>query len=244
MKVYGVLPMAGKGTRLQPIGFSKELYPVISNKRHFAISEYLINELEASNVDEIKLVVNPEKLDIAKYYSNYRKLIGMYFYSSASLPESCLYPIDVMNDDDICLFGLPDTIYSPRNAFKKILSQLKRGAGISLGIFKVLDPTKYDSVRFTKKMRVLEVRVKKNPPCSQYVWGIWGGKVRALKKLKKSILNQRVKDSERLLGVGFNNLAKSSNIRIFCTIIGDQYYDIGTLDSALNANKTIKDFKF
>lgn len=234
-KIYGILPMAGRGQRLQPIGFSKELYPVVHKNKHYAIADFSIRAMERAGVDEIKLVVNPDKLDIAKYYSNYHKKLSIYFYSSRSLPESCLYPIESLHDEDICLFGLPDTLFAPSIGYQKIVTSLKiKEVGICLGLFQVSDASKYDSVKFDKNMRVIEVRVKKKPPCSNYVWGIWGAKVWALKKLKKEINNQK-RQGERLLGVGFNKVAQKKIVKVICNIIGNDYFDIGTIDAVIQA---------
>lgn len=235
-KVYGILPMAGKGIRLQPIGFSKELYPVIYKNRHYAISDFSIRAMERAGVDEIKLVVNPEKLDIAKYYSNYHKKLSIYFYSSSSLPDSCLYPIESLHDEDICLFGLPDTLFAPSTGYQKIVDCLNdHKMGICLGLFKVPDSTKYDSVKFDKNMNVLEVRVKKNPACSEYIWGIWGARVWALKKLKREIGKQK-RRGEKLLGVGLSHLARKKIVNVTSRIIGHEYFDIGTIDAVIKTN--------
>lgn len=235
--------MAGKGIRLQPIGFSKELYPIVYNNRHYAISDFSIRAMERAGVDEIKLVVNPDKLDIAKYYSNYHKKLSIYFYSSRSLPESCLYPIESMHDEDICLFGLPDTLFAPSTGYQKVVDSLKdQRIGVCLGLFQVPDASKYDSVKFNKNMQVLEVRVKKSPPCSEYIWGIWGARVWALKKLKKEINSQK-RQGERLLGVGFNKIAKNKHVKVICNIVGKDYFDIGTIDAVIKTN-TLSGKKF
>jgi hypothetical protein len=98
-KTYGILPMAGKGMRLQPIGFSKELYPVVYQGKHQAASELTIEAMISAGIDELKLVVGPDKIDIAKYYGNYSKAkVAMYFYDSPSRPDSCLHPIDALSD--------------------------------------------------------------------------------------------------------------------------------------------------
>jgi len=236
--------MAGKGKRLQPIGFSKELYPVVFKNKHYAISEFSIRAMERADVDEIKLVVNPDKQDIAKYYSNSRKNLSIYFYSSPSLPESCLHPINGLHDNDICVFGLPDTLFSPGDGYKKIIDHLlKTGSEICLGLFKVPNASKYDSVLFDNNNVVKKVLVKQNPPCSNYIWGIWGGKVHALKKLAEQIASQKNAE-EKLLGVGFNTLVKKKLAKITCIVIGANYFDLGTIDAAIQANAVVNKFDF
>lgn len=243
MKTYGILPMAGKGVRLQPIGFSKELYPIVYNNKHYAISEYSVKSMDKAKVDEIKLIINPEKLDIAKYYSKYRNgLISMYFYDSPSLPESCLYPIGGLNDDDICLFGLPDTLFAPNNSYALLKKELLSGVNICLGLFKVKDASKYDSVSLVGK-KVTRVLVKKTPPLSPWIWGIWGADVMTLKKLKTIIDQQKTKTGEKLLGEGMNELAMDKSIKFSGVRLSDKYFDIGSMDAIVQISNIMKDFR-
>jgi dTDP-glucose pyrophosphorylase len=238
MKCYGILPMAGQGKRLRPLAFSKELYPIVYKAKHFAISEFSIKALLKAKVDEIKLIIHPNKLDIAEYYSRYSIPLSIYFYKSASLPESCLLPICGMHDNDLCLFGLPDTLFSPANSYKQIRKELEGGADICLGLFHVNDGSKFDSVKIGKNNQVKDVLVKKSPPLSNWIWGIWGANVKTLKLLKREIIKQRQK--EPLLGKGFHALAQNKNINFKARKLGRKYFDIGTMDAVVNANKIIK----
>lgn len=237
--------MAGKGTRLQPIAFSKELYPVSFKSQHFAVSEYTVRAMMRAHVDEIKLIVHPDKLDIAKYYSGTRYPVSMYFYASKSLPESCLFPMKGMHDDDICLFGLPDTLFSPADGFIQIRDELEKGYDLVLGTFKVENASKYDSVSFDPHTgSVKGVLVKKSPPLSEWIWGIWGANVKTLKMLKKAVLIQKSGRNEKLLGVGFDKLAKDAAIKTKALKLGDQYFDIGTMDAVVKIQEVIHNFEF
>lgn len=242
-KIFGILPMAGEGSRIQPIGFSKELYPVVYNGKHFAISEFTIKSMVKAGADEIKLVINPNKMDIAKYYSQKDYFTSYYFYNSPSLPESCLYPIDNLHDNDICLFGLPDTLFSPSTGYQKIVSQIRKGADICLGLFKVDDSSKYDSVKIDKSNNVKGVLVKQSPPLSSWIWGIWGAKVSSLRKLKTIINSQKTND-EKLLGVGFNDICKDKSVKFKAIKSGETYFDVGTMDSVIRANNIIENINF
>lgn len=244
-KIFGILPMAGKGSRLQPIAFSKELYPVSFAGRHFTISEFNIRAMCRANVDEIKLVVQPDKQDISTYYAHSKYPISVYFYTSKSLPESCLFPINGLHDDDICLFGLPDTLFTPSDAFTKIKDELIGGVDLCLGTFKVPDGSKYDSVKWNPLTKEVEgVLVKSTPPLSNWIWGIWGANVKTLKLLKKKVLTQKRGRKERLLGVGFDMLAKDKRVKTTAIQLGDQYFDIGTMDAIVRIQDVIMNFEF
>lgn len=242
MICYGVLPMAGKAGRVQPLAFSKELYPVSFKGRHYAVSEFSIRAMLKAGVDEIRLVIHPEKMDIVRYYAAYTAPLSFYFYKSPSLPQSCIYPVSNVNDDDICLFGLPDTLFSGRNAYLRVRKRVEQGADVCLGVFKVEDASKFDSVMIDNKDRVRGVLVKKSPPLSSWIWGIWGARGKVLGKLNRLIKTQRVK-GEKLLGKGFDRLAKDGKTIMVAEKLGDKYFDIGTYESLFKLNDAVIDFE-
>jgi NDP-sugar pyrophosphorylase family protein len=72
--MWGIIPAAGIGSRIQPLAFSKELLPVGSRtqenmERPRAISEYLVERLILGGADRICFVISPGKSDILEYYA-------------------------------------------------------------------------------------------------------------------------------------------------------------------------------
>src|SRR3954469_13610775 len=73
--MWGIVPAAGRGSRIQPLAFSKELLPVGSRthggvERPCAISEYLLERMIAGGVDRLCFVISPGKSDILEYFGN------------------------------------------------------------------------------------------------------------------------------------------------------------------------------
>src|SRR5688500_12473652 len=72
--VWGIVPAAGAGSRIQPLAFSKELLPVGSRidddgvERPKAVSEYLVERMIRGGADKICFVISPGKHDIVQYY--------------------------------------------------------------------------------------------------------------------------------------------------------------------------------
>src|SRR3954452_7770754 len=71
--MWGIIPAAGAGSRIQPLAFSKELLPVGSRsdggqERPRAISEYLIERMICGGATKICFVISPGKSDIMEYY--------------------------------------------------------------------------------------------------------------------------------------------------------------------------------
>src|SRR2546428_11074590 len=71
--MWGIIPAAGIGSRIQPLAFSKELLPVGSRldgdtERPRAVSEYLVERMILGGADKICFVIAPGKSDILEYY--------------------------------------------------------------------------------------------------------------------------------------------------------------------------------
>src|ERR671916_509795 len=71
--MWGIVPAAGAGTRIQPLAFSKELLPVGSRQdgdaeRPRAVSEYLVERMILAGADRICFVIAPGKSDFLEYY--------------------------------------------------------------------------------------------------------------------------------------------------------------------------------
>src|ERR687885_2665778 len=72
--MWGIIPAAGIGSRIQPLAFSKELLPVGSRfdgdvERPRAVSEYLVERLVRGGANKICFVISPGKSDILSYYA-------------------------------------------------------------------------------------------------------------------------------------------------------------------------------
>src|SRR2546421_11350106 len=71
--MWGIIPAAGRGSRIQPLAFSKELLPVGSRtddgaESPCAVSEYLVERLILGGAVKICFVISPGKSDILEYF--------------------------------------------------------------------------------------------------------------------------------------------------------------------------------
>src|SRR6266487_3811663 len=70
---WGIIPAAGRGSRIQPLAFSKELLPVGTRldgsvERPRAVSEFLLERMLVAGVDRVCFVISAEKADIFRYF--------------------------------------------------------------------------------------------------------------------------------------------------------------------------------
>src|SRR3954468_13156672 len=88
--MWGIVPAAGQGSRIQPLAFSKELLPVGSRRdgereRPRAVSEYLVERLVLGGADKICRVTPPGQSDLLEYYGT-GALSARMFYAVQPVP--------------------------------------------------------------------------------------------------------------------------------------------------------------
>lgn len=226
--MWGIIPAAGMGSRIQPLAFSKELLPVGSymngnGERPRAVSEYLIERMVNGGVDKICFVISPGKSDILNYFGG-DALSAEIFYAvqpkPAGLCDAIFRAAPLISQDEDVVIGLPDTIWFPETA----LRDLPAGV-LALLLFPVAKPQNFDAVLTDSENRVLEVQVKKPEASTNWVWG-------ALKMPGRILLELHGLWKERqdeYLGTLINeHMARGGSAFGFKT--GECYVDVGTLN--------------
>ncbi|HWQ53945.1 MAG TPA: sugar phosphate nucleotidyltransferase [Bryobacteraceae bacterium] len=187
--MWGIIPAAGVGSRIQPLAFSKELLPVGSRidgdtERPRAVSEYLVERMIAGGARKICFVISPGKSDILEYY-------GGSVYSAdvcyavqprpAGLCDAIFRALPLVHPDEPVMVGLPDTIWFPEDA----LCALPDGM-LSFLLFPVERPELFDAVLTDEGGAVREIRVKQPDVGCRWVWGAFkmpGATLHALHRL-------------------------------------------------------------
>ena len=232
--MIGIIPAAGAGERIQPLGCSKELLPVGSRivsgrERPKAVAEYLVERMIAAGVDQICMVISPEKTDIIRYFSE-RDYAAEIFYVLQKQPlglcDALFRAEPFVGGHEQVLIGLPDTVWFPENAYRPALAALAT-AEVGLVLFPVPNPQVFDAVTCDDQGYVQQVQVKVQAPESNWVWGAittTGPAFHALKLLWES--RHR---ADAYIGHLFNGyLAAGYSIRGLH--VGEVYLDVGTLD--------------
>lgn len=230
--MIGIIPAAGEGQRIQPLGCSKELLPVGSRRidgveRPKAVSEYLVERMIAAGADQICMIISPEKSDIIRYYAE-RDYAAEIFYvvqkKASGLCDALFRAEPFARHHRQVLIGLPDTIWFPENAYHA--ASVDESAGANLVMFPVLDPTVFDSVVCDDLGFVRRVDVKKKDAVSHWIWGAvttTGAAFRALKLLWEA----RHREDEYLGDLLNAYIAAGNAVR--GTYSGEIYMDVGTI---------------
>lgn len=231
--MIGVIPAAGAGQRIQPLGCSKELLPVGSRvidgvERPKAVSEYLVERMIAAGAEQICMIISAEKSDIVRYYAE-RNYAAEIFYvvqqKPAGLCDALFRAEPFARHHRDVLIGLPDTIWFPENAYRPAVEDSK--SDVNLVLFPVDDPSAFDAVVCDDQNYVEKVEVKVAHARSHWVWGAatcTGESFHALKLLWES----RHREDEYLGHLLNAYIAAGDTVR--GTHCGELYMDVGTLE--------------
>ena len=172
--MWGIIPAAGAGNRIQPLAFSKELLPVGSRyesgrERPRAVSEYLIERMIRGGADKLCFIISPGKADILHYYGS--RLWGadiMYAVQPqpGGLCDAVFRARPFITENESVLVGLPDTIWFPEDGLRELPDD-----ALSFLLFPVDQPQFFDAVLTDDLNNVREIQVKQKNAGTNWIWG-------------------------------------------------------------------------
>jgi glucose-1-phosphate thymidylyltransferase len=227
--MWGIVPAAGNGTRIQPLAFSKELLPVGSRseggvERPRAVSEYLLERMLAAGADRICFVISPAKGDIMRYYGAEIGGAAIAYTVQprpAGLCDALFRAAPLISPADSVLIGLPDTIWYPEDGFAALASDR-----LSFLLFPVERPEFFDSVAVTSSNEVERIWVKSSEARSPWIWGAFRMPGAVLHDLYRLWCERERRDE--YFGTLVNAwLARGGRANAVRT--GTDYVDVGTL---------------
>ncbi|HEY1300488.1 MAG TPA: sugar phosphate nucleotidyltransferase [Stellaceae bacterium] len=187
--MWGIVPAAGRGSRIQPLAFSKELLPVGSridngSERPCAVSEYLLERLVRGGADKICFVIAPGKSDILEYYGeSYGATPTAYVVQPvpSGLCDAVFRAAPLIADDEPVAVGLPDTVWFPEDGLRELPEDR-----LAFLLFPVERPELFDAVVLGAAGEVREVQSKRADAASSWIWGAFkmpGAVFHALRRL-------------------------------------------------------------
>ena len=184
--MWGIIPAAGVGSRIQPLAFSKELLPVGSRldgatERPRAVSEYLVERMILAGATKLCFVISPGKSDILEYYGGSVFSADLFYAVQprpAGLCDAVFRAAPLIAPDDYVMVGLPDTIWYPEDALARLPE-----APLSFLCFPVEQPQFFDAVVADDAGAISEIQVKHPEPSSKWIWGAFKLSGRAFHEL-------------------------------------------------------------
>ena len=237
--MWGIVPAAGMGSRIQPLAFSKELLPVGSRRdgeveRPRAVSEYLVERMVRAGADKICFVISPGKSDILEYYGGdvFRADVCYVVQPRpACLCDAIFRALPLMTPDYCAMVGLPDTVWFPEDGLCRLQDDV-----LSFLLFPVDRPELFDAVVTDEEGRVREIQVKQQGASSSWVWGAFKMPVPVLRSLYNLWIERDRHDE--YMGTLVNAWLKRGG-EAFGVRAGQSYVDVGTLHGYREALKLL-----
>lgn len=228
--MWGIVPAAGRGTRIQPLAFSKELLPVgtrVENgaERPRAISEYLLDRMITAGADKVCFVIAPGKTDILTYYgSDYRSASLAYVVqpAPAGLCDAVFRASSLIGADEPVIIGLPDTLWFPEDALDGLPDDR-----FSCLLFPADHPECFDAVVHDAAGRVSSIEVKSEHASTNWIWGAMKMPGRVLHGLRRLWLARE--QCDEYLGTLINAYIAEGG-EVWAARAGTRYIDVGTLE--------------
>jgi glucose-1-phosphate thymidylyltransferase len=239
--MWGIIPAAGNGSRIQPLAFSKELLPVGSrldgeSERPRAVGEYLLERMTIAGASKICLVISLGKSDILEYFGGTFNSANLCYTMQAKpvgLCDAVFRALPFINRGEQVLIGLPDTIWFPDDAFCALPDD-----ELSFLLFPVDKPENFDAVVTDSSGRVVNIRVKQSPVITNWVWGAIKMPADILHEL--FALWQKRKRQDEYMGTLVNEYIALGG-RAFGVKAGTAYADVGTLHGYREALRLLED---
>ena len=227
--MWGIIPAAGVGSRIQPLAFSKELLPVGSvldgdRERPRAVSEYLVDRMIRAGADKLCFVISPGKTDILEYYGARlwgADIVYVVQPSAGGLCDALFRAIPLIHPSEQVLIGLPDTVWSPKDGFALLAEN-----ALSFLLFPVERPELFDAVLTDEHGGVIKIEVKQHDAQSHWIWG--GVRMPGNTFHELYALWCRAERRDEYLGTLVNAWLQGGG-RALGVRAGQAYVDVGTL---------------
>jgi dTDP-glucose pyrophosphorylase len=233
--MWGIIPAAGKGTRIQPLAFSKELLP-LNSEAHGprAVSDYSIERLVLGGATRICLVIAASKSDILAFYGGEAYNTPLCYCvqpEPLGLCDAIFRALPVIDPRDPVMISLPDTVWFPPDALRALPDDC-----LSFLLFPVDNPQFFDAVLCDGEGRVSEIQVKQPAPGTNWIWGAFKMPGHIFYELHALWLTRRDEYIGTLINAWLAQGGRALGIRA-----GTSYLDVGAMEGYWAAMRALAD---
>lgn len=186
-EIVGLLPAAGRATRLSPIPCSKKLFPVgfrpayqTSGLRPEPVCLYLLEKMRLAGVKKAFIILREGKWNIPAYLRDSAMLDMAFAYLlMMGIPFSPPFTLDhayPFVNQALIAFGFPDILFEPDDAFIRLLDmQRTTAADVVLGLLPADRPETVDMLGVDEQGLVKQFIIKPRHTALQDTWApaIW-----------------------------------------------------------------------
>jgi glucose-1-phosphate thymidylyltransferase len=183
--VIGLIPCGGHAMRIAPLPCSKEVFPVglrttaDGSTRVKVVSHYLVDQMREADVRRAFFILRKGKWDIAEYFGDGHSFgvdVGYLVVEDSYGPPYTLDQAYPFVRGSIVVFGFPDILFPPRDAFTRALERLNEfRASLVLVLCRIPDPHLHDMVRVGAGGRIVELVIQPQSSPLQLGWilAVW-----------------------------------------------------------------------
>lgn len=233
-ELIGLIPAAGKGLRLG-LPYPKELYPIIRDNRYKPVAQFVLENLTAAGVKHVVFVINETKHQLVGYFGDGSRFGCNISYvvqenreqenqsTSPGLAHALNSAYHLIQGKTV-LFGMADTIMTPRSVFRFVVESECPGDDVLLGLFPTDHPEKFGMVELADGGRVLRIVDKPAQTSLKSMWGCIVWRPRFTEHLHKCVRERGIADFAAVM-----NRAIESGLNFRGLAIPDcGYVDLGT----------------
>lgn len=176
----GVIPAAGLGSRLAPLGYPKELLPIIYTvdagravPRPVVLAS--LEQMHRAGITQCIIVVAEWKLELVRVLGESAAGVALSYVVRSvprGLADAAAAPAPWLADRDVCL-ALPDTLVAPDDAIARVRAAKDDSlADLVLGVFPTDEAERLGPVRVRADGVVLEVLDKPAATDLRNTWGV------------------------------------------------------------------------
>jgi glucose-1-phosphate thymidylyltransferase len=242
-QIVAIIPAAGKGSRLSPFPAPKELFPVgyqdyeidgHIQKRPKVVSQYLVENIVRAGAKKLFIILGEDKHDIMKYYGDGKRFgvdIAYLFQEKLhGMPQAINLARNWVGDHT-AVFGMPDTIIEPDDAFLRLLTfHREKSSDLTLGLFKTAYPSKFGMADIDEQGNVTNIVDKPVKSELKYMWGCACWTAVFTRFLDEYLQTHPFVQKETLLGDVFLKAIETGLVVKGLPFDHGQYMDIGTAD--------------
>lgn len=178
--LVGLVPAAGRARRLGRLACSKEIHPISSGDSQRRVAcDWLLWALHAAAVPTAYVVLGDGKWDIPAFLGDGSavgvRLAYLTVQDSPGTPSTLAQAVPFLADARV-VFGFPDILFEPADAFVALLArQEATGADVVLGCWPADQPEKMDMVERDETGRVRRLVIKPTATDLTLTWivAVW-----------------------------------------------------------------------
>lgn len=213
--LYGLIPCAGRQTRMKELTFAKELLPLFDGR---PVVQHSIDCLRRAT-PHITAIVNPNKKDLIRYF-NQQSVTVIEYPGSKGPMDTIFHGAKKLGGD--FLFCLSDTYYRPENTFIRLKDAKAPNV---LGLFHSTTPERFDSVKTDTRLgpgQVTTYASKVTPAISPWVMGCGKLSLKTHRYFKDT-------GTEQIFDAFFQTVIKKDEL-YGLKLKDSSFYDLGTPD--------------